>query len=142
MSWTGEWRRSSKLITVERSPETREWNSSKDTGTSAVNQAIYAESKESIGFTIPISITAMIEQTDAPKFLYKYTENKTLSSVVNTDVNAFIKTQASQRFGVYTFEECKLKKKEILEAIFTEAKLFFNKDLRSKKTKNKENSPI
>ena len=38
-----------------------------------------------------------------------------------------LKTQASQRFGVYTFEECKLKRKEILEAIFTEAKTIFQR---------------
>ncbi len=108
-----------KIVRVDRTPVSVMWDANNS------QTKIAVETKESIGFTIPISITAMIEQTDAPKFLYKYTENKTLSSVVNTDVNAFIKTQASQRFGVYTFEECKLKKKEILEAIFTEAKLFF-----------------
>ena len=44
----GEWRPSAKLIIVERTPETREWNSSKDNGTSRRNHAIYADSKESI----------------------------------------------------------------------------------------------
>lgn len=116
---TGMFIPSIKVIRVDRTPVSVTWNENN------TKTKIAVETKESIGFTIPISITAMIEQSDAPRFLYKYTENKTLSSVVDTDVNAFIKTQASQRFGIYTFEECKLKKKEILESIFVEAKKFF-----------------
>lgn len=117
--WEIRYQATVKVLRVDRTPVSVTW------GAESVSTKVAVETKESIGFTIPISITAMIEQSDAPKFLYKYTENKTLSSVVNTDVNAFIKTQASQRFGVYTFEECKLKKKEILESIFTDAKVFF-----------------
>ena len=36
----GEWRQAAKLIVVERTPVTREWNSSKDGGTNSTNQAI------------------------------------------------------------------------------------------------------
>lgn len=117
--WEIRYQGTVKVLRVDRTPVSVTW------GADSVSTKVAVETKESIGFTIPISITAMIEQSDAPKFLYKYTENKTLSSVVNTDVNAFIKTQASQRFGMYTFEECKLKKKEILESIFADAKVFF-----------------
>ena len=46
MEWSGKWIPAAKLIVVERTPETREWSTDKDVGTSSKNQAIYAESSE------------------------------------------------------------------------------------------------
>lgn len=117
-SHQGEYKPTIKVVIVDRTPVSVSWSGAPDT-------KIGVESKGSIGFTIPISLTAMIEQEDAPRFLYKYTEGKSLLAVVNTDINAFIRTQASQRFGVESLENCKLKKKDILESIFVDAKKFF-----------------
>lgn len=116
--YQGEYKPTVAVITVDRTPVSVMWNTEKVT-------KIAVESKESIGFTIPISMTAMIEQTDAPKFLYKYTTNRSLRDVVDTDVNAYIKTRASERFGVLTVEEIKMKKGDILRSIFAEAQTFF-----------------
>ena len=83
--WNGEYRDSSKLIVVERTPETREWNSGKDKGTSNKNQAIYAESKESIGFSVGMNISAQIyTEDDAVRFLYSY-NNKSLEEIMDRD---------------------------------------------------------
>ena len=113
----GEYKPTMAVILVDRTPVSVTWENTET--------KVAVESKESIGFTIPISITAMIEQSDAPKFLYKYTANRGLGSVVNTDVNAFVKTLASERFGTLTLEEIKLKKGDILKGIFADAQVFF-----------------
>lgn len=114
----GEWKDTIAVIKVDRTPVSVTWS------VEPKNTRVGVESKESIGFTVPISLTAMIYEEDAPKFLNKYTSSS-LSTVVNTDVNAFIRTEASARFGVLTLEQCKDQKKVIFDAIFAETKTFF-----------------
>lgn len=113
------------LIIVDRTPVSVTWTSSKNGGNDATK--IGVESSESIGFTVPISLTAMIAEDDVPKFLNKYTPNMSLEKVVNTDVNAYIRTQASAKFGKLTVEQCKAQKADVLNSVFTSAKDFFAK---------------
>lgn len=69
----GEWRPAAKAIIVDMSPESREWSSDPNTGTSNANQAIWAESSDSVGFSTGISITARIaNKDDAIIFLSNY----------------------------------------------------------------------
>ncbi len=77
MSWehagNGEWRPAARLIVVDTAPETREWVSSHDKGSTTQDQGIWAESKDSVGFSTGISITARIANMhDAIKFLANY----------------------------------------------------------------------
>lgn len=117
--FSGNWVATVRVIKVNRTPVSVTWNGN-DSKT-----AVMLESKESIGFTLPISLTAMISEEDTPKFLNKYTSSKSLLDVVNTDVNAFIKTKSSEAFGLMTLEECKVQKAEVLKRVFEEAKVFF-----------------
>ena len=91
--WIGEWRPTMTLIVVDRSPVTREWSSTKDVGTSAENQAIYAESAESIGFSAGMNCSAQIySEQDAAKFLYCY-NNKPLSEIMDTEIRARVESK-------------------------------------------------
>lgn len=61
---------SARLIVVDTAPETREWSKEKDT-------EIWVESKDSVGCSTGISITARIEdKDDAIKFLSNYPPQK------------------------------------------------------------------
>lgn len=71
---TGKWIPATRLILVDRSPVTREWTA--DTHSAAKtnkDQGIWVESKDSIGFSTGITITARIpDDNHAVKFLFNY----------------------------------------------------------------------
>lgn len=109
---SGKWIPDVKLIIVERKPETREWTSDKDSGTSAANQAIYAESKESIGFSVGMNCTAQIDEENATKFLYRY-NNKTLADIMDTEIRARVESDFVEQCAKYTLNGI-LENKEII----------------------------
>lgn len=124
----GYYRALETLVLVDRTPYSVTWtkyvgNGNTDSDLNPLRIAV--ESKESVGFTIPISLTASITEPDAVSFLYKYTEGRTLKSVVDTDVNSYIKTRAAAKFGSLTLTECKSTKQAVLDAIFTDATAYF-----------------
>lgn len=121
----GEWRQSAKLIVVERTPVTREWNSSKDNGTSSVNQAIYAESKESIGFSVGMNCSAQIyTEDDAVRFLYSY-NNKSLSKIMDTEIRARVESKFVEECGKRTLNDILASKDEIMDAVRTDIEAYF-----------------
>jgi len=78
----GEWRPAARLIVVDTAPVTREWASDLNKGSSAKDEAIWAESKDSVGFSTGISITARIANTtDAIRFLANYPPQQNRESV-------------------------------------------------------------
>jgi hypothetical protein len=124
----GYYRALESLVLVDRTPYSVTWtkyvgNGNTDADLNPLRIAV--ESKESVGYTIPISLTASITEPDAVTFLYKYTEGRTLKSVVDTDVNSYIKTRASAKFGALSLAECKAQKQAILDAVFTDATVYF-----------------
>lgn len=116
-SWRGEWRATMALIVVDRSPVTREWSSTKDIGTSAANQAIYAESSESIGFSAGMNCSAQIySENDAVKFLYCY-NNKPLSEIMDTEIRARVESKFVEECASRTLNEILVQKEEIMKAV-------------------------
>ena len=111
-----EYRPSATLILVERKPETREWTASKATGTSINNQGIMAESEESIGFTTSMNVSAQINEEDAAKFLYRY-NNKTLASIMDTEIRAMIEGKFVEECAKRTLEEIQVEKEEIMKVV-------------------------
>lgn len=125
MPGSGEWRPSAKLIIVERTPVTREWNSSKDNGTSAKNQAIYAESKESIGFSVGMNISAQIyTENDAIKFLYSY-NNKSLEEIMDTEIRARVESKFVEQCAKYSLNEILANKEEIMASVRDDVITYF-----------------
>lgn len=83
-NWDGEYKPTSRVIVVERKPETREWVSD---GT--VNEGIQAKTKDDIKFTVNLACTAQIDEVNAAKFLYRY-NNKTLAEIMDNEVKTKI----------------------------------------------------
>src|SRR5437870_1107160 len=61
-----------RLVKVDRRPITREWTRSPKSGTSSKDEAISAESRDSINFSIGLGVTAYIPEESAAVFLYSY----------------------------------------------------------------------
>lgn len=114
------------VLMLDRTPVSVTWTKYEPGTQNLSATRIPVESSESIGFTIPISLTVMISEKDAAKFLAKYTAGRTLRSVVDTDVNSYIKTQAANRFGELKLTQCKAKKAAVIAAVFGAARDFFD----------------
>lgn len=123
--WRGEYRDTMALIVVDRSPVTREWSSSKDMGTSAVNQAIYAESAESIGFSAGMNCSAQIySEDDAAKFLYCY-NNKPLSEIMDTEIRARVESKFVEECASRTLNEILIEKDSIMATVREDVESYF-----------------
>lgn len=123
--WRGEYRDTMALIVVDRSPVTREWSSSKDVGTSAVNQAIYAESAESIGFSAGMNCSAQIySEDDAAKFLYCY-NNKPLSEIMDTEIRARVESKFVEECASRTLNEILIEKDAIMATVREDVETYF-----------------
>lgn len=124
-SWQGEWKPTMRLIVVERKPETREWNTSKDNGTSVTNQAIYAESKESIGFSVGMNCSAQIyTEQDAVKFLYSY-NNTTLASIMDSEIRARVESKFVEECAKYSLNEILENKDVIMQTVREDVETYF-----------------
>ena len=123
--WKGEYRDTMALIVVDRSPVTREWSSTKDVGTSTINQAIYAESSESIGFSAGMNCSAQIySEEDAVKFLYCY-NNKPLSEIMDSEIRARVESKFVEECASRTLNDILTEKEEIMKAVRTDVETYF-----------------
>lgn len=125
MSWSGKWRPTMALIVVDRSPVTREWSSTKDIGTSTANQAIYAESSESIGFRAGMNCSAQIySENDAVKFLYCY-NNKPLSEIMDTEIRARVESKFVEECASRALNEILVEKENIMKSVRDDVVSYF-----------------
>lgn len=123
--WKGEWRDTMALIIVDRSPVTREWSSTDGVGTSAVNQAIYAESSESIGFSSGMNCSAQIySEEDAVKFLYCY-NNKPLSEIMDSEIRARVESKFVEECASRTLNEILVEKETIMNNVREDVETYF-----------------
>ncbi len=110
-----------KLITVDRTPVTREWTGSEKTGTTASNQAISVESKESIDFAVGVVMTASIPEQAAAQFLYHYAGTP-LSVVADTNIRGFVQAALSREFGSRDLDSARKEKAAIFQKVYQETK--------------------
>ena len=113
--WVGEYRPSATLIVVERKPVSRSWESGETSATSA-NRAIFGETSDNIGIYVGMNCTAMIEEKDAAKFLYRY-NNTPLETIIDTDIKKMVEDRFNIETAKYTSTELGAKKGEIMEAV-------------------------
>lgn len=114
-NWVGEWRPSAKLIVVERKPVSRSWESGSSTADSS-NRAIFGETSDNIGIYVGMNCTAMIEEKDAAKFLYRY-NNTPLETIIDTDIKKMVEDRFNTETAKYTSTDLGAKKGEIMEAV-------------------------
>lgn len=115
MNWNGEWKPSAELIVVERKPVSRSWESG-DTTASSANRAIFGGSSDNIGIYVGMNCTAMIEETDAVKFLYRY-NNTPLESIIDTDIKKMVEDRFNIETSKYTSTELGANKGKIMDAV-------------------------
>ena len=115
MSNTGEWRPSATLIVVERKPVSRSWESGESTATSA-NKAIFGETADNIGIYVGMNCTAMIEEKDAAKFLYRY-NNTPLETIIDTDIKKMVEDRFNTETALVMSTDLGSKKGEIMTAV-------------------------
>lgn len=113
-----EWIPTVRVVTVDRTPVTRSWteepdkNNRKNPSTSTLG----VESKDSIGFSVGVNVSAHIEEADTAKYLYYYRGND-LASVMDKNVREKVHTVLSQEFASRALEECKTEKIVIRDAL-------------------------
>lgn len=93
MYWDYKWIPTDTVIVVHRAPVTLEW---KD---------LVAESKESIGFKIPINATASVTEENAARFLYNF-GGQSIEWVMDHNVKPFIIDVLTMEFGARDLEAC------------------------------------
>lgn len=113
--WYGEWKSSATLIVVERKPVSRSWESG-DSAAASHNRAIFGETADQIGIYVGMNCTAMIEEKDAAKFLYRY-NNTPLETVIDTDIKKLVEDRFNVETAKYTSTELGAAKGEIMEAV-------------------------
>ena len=113
--WMGNWKPSATLIVVERKPVSRSWESG-DSASTSHNRAIFGETADQIGIYVGMNCTAMIEEKDAAKFLYRY-NNTPLETVIDTDIKKLVEDRFNVETAKYTSTELGAAKGEIMEAV-------------------------
>ena len=120
-----QWIADNMLIIVDRTPVTREWADTANIGTSESNQAIYAESKESIGFSVGMNCSAQIyTEQDAVKFLYSY-NNKSLADIMDSEIRARVESDFVEICAKYTMAEILTEKQAIMEYVRNDVTSYF-----------------
>lgn len=122
--WTGDWMDMVRLVKVDRSPITREWTAEATSGTSSENQAIWIESKDSVGFSVGFNCTAFIQEPDTAKFLYMY-RSKSLADMMDTEIRARIQSVAAEVAAKYDLDDLRSRKQEIIDAVRKDVIPFF-----------------
>ncbi|MCI0684240.1 MAG: hypothetical protein L0Y71_19190 [Gemmataceae bacterium] len=124
MPANGKWIATVRVIKVDRRPITREWTKSHGSGTSSKDEAIAAESKDSVNFSIGVSCTAHIPEEMAAAFLYSY-PSKSLADMMDMEVRARIHQIIAEQAGTYNLFELPAKKNDVMKAVWDDVIPFF-----------------
>jgi hypothetical protein len=113
---SGHWIPTVKLVKVSRAAVTRSWTKEAATGTSAKDESVKVESRDSINFSAGFSVTAQVPEASTAKFLYRY-GGATLPEVLDSEVRTRV-TKVTQEFcAEYDMDTLRAKKGEMLKAV-------------------------
>lgn len=124
MPWNFKWVAAAMLIKVDRQPVTREWTADSRVGTENKDQGVWAESQDSVGFSTGFVISAMIEESDAALFLFRY-RNGSLQQVMDTEIRCRVQAVFSDVAAKYDMSDLRNKKTEIISAVRSDVIPFF-----------------
>lgn len=113
--WMGYWNASATLVVVERKPVSRSWESG-DSAASSANRAIFGETADAIGIYVGMNCTALIEEKDAAKFLYRY-NNTPLETIIDTDIKKMVEDEFNRATSQYKSTELHTNKTAIIETV-------------------------
>lgn len=140
--WQYEWIPTELIVVVDRAPVTRNWT---DNSPGSGPKAIRLESQESIGYNLGITITASIEEEDAPLYLYNfggYTFNAkgekvpytppggepfdpSLGRLLDTVVRGWIQQKLTHDLGSIPLKDTDAKLGAAVDACFVECRKVF-----------------
>ena len=123
-----EWIPTVRVITVNRSPVTRNWiYDPKEYSNVTLSQKTFGvESKDSIGFSVGINASAHVEESDTATYLYYY-RGGDLTTIMDQNVRERVHTVLSQEFAARSLQDSKSEKNEITEALKTQVTEHFKK---------------
>lgn len=116
MRWSGEYIDTIRVISVDRSPETRQL-------VAGQAGAIWVESRDSVGFSVDITIVAEIQENDVPTFLYRYPMNmendrgSRLDYVIDNEIRSHIQNALAAECAEYNMDILRTMKNEIMESV-------------------------
>lgn len=119
--FNGEYIDTVRLIKVDRSPKTRNWQAGN-------KQSIWVESRDSVGFSIDMTVVAQIHPDDVPQFLYLYPSTggtNRLDDVLDTEVRAFIQDRLARECAKYDMDILRTMKNEMMDTVRAEAIPYF-----------------
>lgn len=90
------------VIIVNRAPVTEDWVD------------ITLESKESIGFKIPVNCTASVLEESSSRFLYNF-GGHTIGEVLNSNVKPYVISLLIESFGAKDLEACQNERNQIYQ---------------------------
>lgn len=117
---TGYYQDSVMVLKVDRTPVTREFHQDKDKDA----DAIWIESKDSVGFSTGFTVTAMIHEEDASTFLYRY-QQQSLAQVLDKEVRARIQTVAANFAATSILDDLRSQKNELISTVRADVIPFF-----------------
>lgn len=120
---SGEWIPTVTVIIVDRSPLTRNWEAGSN-GTSRVDQAIWVESSDSVGFSMGFNCTAFIKEEDTSQFLYWYSSGS-LATVMDSEIRGRVQRVAAEESAKLPLDDLRDKKNQIAAAIQADVIPFF-----------------
>ncbi|WP_432667080.1 hypothetical protein R9X47_11935 [Wukongibacter baidiensis] len=112
----GEWRQSSRLLIIDRTPVTREWVNGPGGTNKDADEAIKVEAKDSITFYSGMNCTAMIKESDAVKYRFNYGE-RPLAAIMDTEIRPMVEALYAEIAGTMPYEEVIAKKDLIISYI-------------------------
>ncbi len=114
------------VVIVDRSPVTREWIDIKGVTSSGTTHgpALNVESKESIGFVIPVNSTCTVQEEDAATFLYWY-GGQDIGYVMDHNVRPFILDIFTKEFGKLTLDNCQEHRNDVYDTMKNRTIKFF-----------------
>lgn len=119
LSWwfNYEWIPTVRVIKVDRTPVTKDWITVKDkNGVVGKDQGFPLASQDSVGFTVGINITTMIEEKDAAKYLYHF-RSKSLNEAMDDVIRGFVQNALSEEIGNRKLTECQMSKVDIIKTV-------------------------
>lgn len=113
-----EWIPTVRVLTVNRTPVTRSWITSlaEDPKAGIDERDFGVESRDSIGFSVGVNVSAFIEESDAATYLYYY-RGDDLSEVMDRNVRERVHTVLHGEFTSLSLQEAKGAKGAIVASL-------------------------
>lgn len=112
----GKWYPTTKVIVVDLKPVTRAWTKTPVSGTSGSDQALVAETKESVAFSAEMNCNAAVDEANAAQFVHYY-YGKSLEEVMDSQVRPYAQQLFTEKCAEFTLDELLLNKAVITKYV-------------------------